>query len=768
MTDANEANKAHSRLQVDLDSDLGSGSFGVVFKVKYRHNNRSICLARKRLAIRRGCKLDSLLSEVKVMERLDHEHIVKLVGTYCIKTNLYLLLWPVAVCNLDHFLNDIDSLRTGQGDRDDIISRLQALNLGDLSAVEPGKTSRPITQPPGTPGTCPVKYLQQIMGCITRATAYCHHERIRHLDLKPSNILLNPGRVYLADFGISRDVHEQDHTMTRGQLGTPKWRAPELHQIHDEWSMKAADVYSLGMVLLNIATVVHRAPLDDFDAMLGDLSPKGREQKLEAYLRKLEGQALATQQVEDVNAPTFAPKHIVRLASRMVSSDPSARPVIFQVDTELVELGGIDQIYHAPCCKKSSRFVTDRMNTKLKLAVDQRDRLQAEHAEMAKRLTVLEAKEETYELRIMNERKTQSDNITKLQAQLEKERNERKRLEALVSDLQQQNRRQFRPGTISRPATECQASNSPTPAGLTKGTRQRTHPLPTRPSQPISTASRPQVQSPVPPTIRNSPRPSYSRAVEGTIVPQTRAATAVRRESLRVSPRHSPGGQSPSPIPDAVGYPLRSRGSGSRLPLAVNPATPIRSNTPILNRDPSSTDSTQYSMSSSVFSRLNMSKASITDTSVAGTPQVNSPALITREPSNISAAAVAGDDAEQTISPIEQKEPSYHAIHGLGLGLTDRDQDQDRDLLEKERRESVTSSTRPESVGVSVSVKDTASVVSMSSAAPGTLSPILSGSALSSPRSTFATLEGGSRKGVPSMPTAQSWADVAARRRGRG
>ncbi|KAL2021674.1 hypothetical protein VTK56DRAFT_6766 [Thermocarpiscus australiensis] len=742
LDDFTEAKKLHPRLKVVHDTPLGSGSFGVVQKVQFTTNNRSICLARKLVRPpNRRFPVQLLREEANVMEKLDHEHIVKLVGTYCIRTDLYLLLWPVAICNLDCLLTDIDCLRSGHGDREDMVNRLHALGLDNLDAID--RAGSTTTHAPASPSNCPLKYLQQIMGCITRAVAYCHQANIRHLDLKPSNILLNPGRVYLADFGIAKDVHDRDHTMTRGQAGTPKWRAPELHQNQDDWSMKAADVYSLGMVLLNIATVVHGAPLDDFDAMLGDLSPRGRADKLHDYLPKLEHLALATQEVEDVNAPTFGPKHIINLVSRMLSSEPSSRPVIFQVDSELVELGGIDQVYHSPCCKKSSRFLAERMNTRFKFVVDERDRLRAEHREMAKRLEVLEAKDVTYESRIVNERKTQAEKIANLQAQLEKERDERKRLEALVAEMQQQNRRPLRPG-IPRPVSDREGHGSPSPAGVMMRARPRTHPVPISTPQPMPPPSQTQNRVSAPAVGHNAR--TYSQTAAAAVASKSlpSAAGASQDSIIRTSTLPSPGAVAKgSPNPETVGFPLRSRNSGSRLPRAVNPATPIRSNTPSFNRDPSSTDSTQYSMSSSVFSRLSQSRHSLAETSVAGTPALGSPAVIDMRRQSNSAAA-ASDTASQADHPAPKGPPPSQEI---GLGL---------DLGNAERRGSIT--------GDGDLVRDTASVVSSAAVGPGALSPVVSGSALSSPRAAHASLDGQrTMVKIPPLPTAKSWADVARR-----
>ncbi len=721
-------------------------------KVQFHSNNRSICLARKMVRPPyRRYPMANLLEEAKVMEKLDHEHIIKVVGTYCMKPSLYILLWPVAVCSLDCLLADIDALRTGQGDQDDTIARLHALDLKDLSAV-----AQPPARASVNRGNCPIQYLRQIMGCITRAVAYCHDANIRHLDLKPSNILLNSGRVYLADFGIAKDVHNRDSTMTMGVQGTPKWRAPEAHQSQAIWSMKAADVYSLGLVLLNIAATIYYAPLDEFDAMLRDVKVD-RADNLREYTQKLEGLALATQQVEDANAPTFGPKHIVNLASRMASKDPSSRPVILQVNSELVELGGIEQVYHSACCKSSSRFVTERMNTRLKVAVDERNRLRAEHDEMAKRLQCLEANHETYETRLVNERKAHADKIANLQAQIKGEQAEKKRLEALLAELQQNNRRPNRPG-IPRPSTDRQAGAGP---GLTMRPR-RAHPsaTPARPPPPPTQLHHP---TPTPSTAHNSPRPSYSQtaalATTITIPPTTTTTiTPLRKESLIPIPTPSPTpspnflnhatttNNNNNPSPDLAssgygyGYPLRSRPSGSRLPRAVNPTTPIRSNTPLLNRD-SSAESTQYSMTSSVFSlhRLSASKGSLGGDcgSVVGSP---------------------GREVKRVDSPTAV--PEGFGGHGLGLGMTDPHEVVDSEDLE--RRGSVVTGDGASVVmgdGVSVVTGDGASVLGDG----GLSSPVLSGSAVSSPRLVHAAVEGVMR--VPALPTAKSWADVARKRR---
>ena len=71
-----------------------------------------------------------------------------------------------------------------------------------------------------------------------------------HRDIKPSNVLLDQSdRVRLTDFGIARLISDTSgYTATGTTIGTAAYLAPE--QVRGERVNAAADVYSLGLVLL--------------------------------------------------------------------------------------------------------------------------------------------------------------------------------------------------------------------------------------------------------------------------------------------------------------------------------------------------------------------------------------------------------------------------------------------------------------------------------------------------------------------------------------
>ncbi|KAH7079482.1 kinase-like domain-containing protein [Paraphoma chrysanthemicola] len=327
---------------------LGGGGIGIVHETRLD----DIPLALKRSYARR--LTDQQLNEIKILGRISeerHHHIVELVGSYIHRQRsgyeLGLLIWPVAHCDLAAFLQDLDTLQTylddglSNFDEADLSSTLasmrillnmepQPLSLGNIGLVIANAQYRTM----------------ESMGCIAAAVAYLHSKKIRHKDLKPSQILLSPHGLWLTDFGWSRDMSEYTHSGTSdGDSMTKRYESPE--RARKETCRESEDIFALGCIFAEMSQYwilywLCPPPLSC------PWSQKGWsfQENLEAVHEFFEYKVNPC--LKDLHGPL-----VTRMIKEMLVSEPKRRPSMDDVIETLSECGVFRQ-----CC--SARFAGPR------------------------------------------------------------------------------------------------------------------------------------------------------------------------------------------------------------------------------------------------------------------------------------------------------------------------------------------------------------------------------------------------------------------------
>ncbi|KAF2734540.1 kinase-like protein [Polyplosphaeria fusca] len=271
---------------------------------------RRIRLARKKIRCSRWLKRETAINEVQHLQRLQHSHIVRVVGTYTMNQCLSILLYPAADWNLAEFM-DFNINPSGHSDR-----------------------HRQLLQP--------FWYsVETFLGCLASAVNYMHSQNVKHMDIKPTNCLVRvyhrSGRaasetykIYLADFGIARAYQNPAASETDSPTPfTRTYAAPEV-VLQDTRGLKA-DIFSLGCVFLEmLAALFSTNFINEMEALqeiradnIGDISYHAN---IPAVLRWFRDVNRRVEYCDRLNC-----EDLIELLPRMMNEVPDKRPTAAKI-----------------------------------------------------------------------------------------------------------------------------------------------------------------------------------------------------------------------------------------------------------------------------------------------------------------------------------------------------------------------------------------------------------------------------------------------------
>lgn len=165
----------------------------------------------------------------------------------------------------------------------------------------------------GTPQ--PPRQVIEIGRQTARALAAARAHGIVHCDIKPENILVrNDGYVKVLDFGLARHIEHDEKAAAMG--GTLRYMAPE--QARGEAPTSASDIFSLGLVLYELATGRHA------------FERKSRAEAMEAILSE--------QAVAPSAKNSLVPPLLNALILSMLAREPAERPSAEEIGRALHDM----------------------------------------------------------------------------------------------------------------------------------------------------------------------------------------------------------------------------------------------------------------------------------------------------------------------------------------------------------------------------------------------------------------------------------------------
>ena len=360
-------------LPLCFDGKCGTGSYGNVQRY------RDALDPTISYAVKEGNSADArshLERESAQLKKVKHRHIVQFVKSYERGSQYGLLLQPAATTDLGNLL-----------------ARYQR-NAPDYQKATEEQRKASVSLKP---------IMLTAFGCLSQGLSHIHGRKIRHKDIKPSNILYekehskdHPARFLWADFGLAYHFGTTGNSKTRSVTQySRRYAAPErmessqatinakacsLASVHtnqdtdeeSEASIKdeadcsdttpasgrSSDIFSFGCVFLEILSTMTGAKIH------------GADSNSYEYWRNITKLQAWAEKQKDRLAPNDTLGLPFTLAIKMIRYNARKRPSIDMIVQCLAEANAAKELFCAPCLQEVEQAIAEREKAGTLLGLD--------------------------------------------------------------------------------------------------------------------------------------------------------------------------------------------------------------------------------------------------------------------------------------------------------------------------------------------------------------------------------------------------------------
>jgi len=240
---------------------LGNGNFGYAEKMKSKKDNKFYAI--KKIDIKsENFKQKDFTREIKIMENLNHENIIKFYGYFQDKEKVdkYKEIFTEIYSKKKKYKNKLEALEKETEDKEVYCLVMEFAPNGCLEDYYNKYKQKFSDIEHFTP--LDQKIIIKIFKQILNGLKYLQKKNIIHRDIKPDNILLDEEyNVKISDFGIAALYRDNniDNQITDESLytncttvGRRDYICPEIEE-GKEYDYRA-DIYSLGLTMLFLMT----------------------------------------------------------------------------------------------------------------------------------------------------------------------------------------------------------------------------------------------------------------------------------------------------------------------------------------------------------------------------------------------------------------------------------------------------------------------------------------------------------------------------------